>query len=257
MNLKDVVKATQEEMNSFGEKLTVDGDPGPRTIAAMGKFQLAKLELKLNDDEIERDEAAPKYWKPLVIKGVNVHPIFKVPAPYTHLHPYDFISHFMGQKEIPGSADNVLIAHTHEHSKNLGEHSDHNDYHDEVANCASGQNWVADGCGCHPAKGALAAHFDSYPGPRVVKGQLVKRGMLVRVAHPGGHITQAEKDFLWTGSGVFTGRGFNQGNTIKVSTYSQKTIVTVHDWLPLEGTVLAPIGTKALPATGGEGESTR
>src|SRR5690606_14245885 len=29
-------------------------------------------------------------WKPLIIDDVNVHPIFKVPAPYTHLHPLDF-----------------------------------------------------------------------------------------------------------------------------------------------------------------------
>lgn len=199
----------------------------------------------------------PVYWKPLVINGVNVHPRFEVPEPYTHLHPYDFVAHFVGNHEKAGSADNVLLAHTHEHSANLGAHSDRNDYHDEVPYCASGMNWTADGTGSKKTQSALASSFDNYPGKKLKKGDKVPKSALCRVAHPGGHITMANKDFVWTGHGTFEGLGFNQGNAIKVSVYDQAHIVSIHLWEPLPGTLWAPIGTHALPATGGPGESTR
>lgn len=39
-NYKDLIKFLQTEMNSQGERLTVDGDPGPKTQAALEKFDV-------------------------------------------------------------------------------------------------------------------------------------------------------------------------------------------------------------------------
>lgn len=41
MNLKDLVKKLQIEMNKQGESLSLDGDFGPKTKAAIDKFDLA------------------------------------------------------------------------------------------------------------------------------------------------------------------------------------------------------------------------
>jgi hypothetical protein len=199
----------------------------------------------------------PIYWKPH-----KYHPMFQhlLPPPYTHIHPYDVLRSVAGEKEIPGNKDNGLLAHFHEHSKNLGSHSDSNDYHDELPHCASAINWACDGGGCKKTDNAMAASFDNYPGRALKYGDWVEEGMLVRIAHPGGHITFAAKRFRWVRGSTFEGFGSNQNNSIKTSIYSTDHIKSVHVVQPLAGTVLAPIGflgTKPVPATGGPGESTR
>lgn len=204
------------------------------------------------DNGPKPDSPAPKYWKPH-----KYHPIASVPAPYTHLHPYDFICEFaLGQKEIPGSKDNGLLAHTHEHCKNLGSHSDTNDYHDEVPYCSSGLNWTADGCGCEKTDHALASSWDNYIGKKLKKGDKVSKGDIVRIKD-SNHVTLANRDFTWTGSGYFEGTGFNQGNMVKVSIYPQSRIVTVHKWQPKPGTVLRPIQKQAVLGSTSVSESTR
>ena len=40
MNLKELIKRLQQELNAQGEKLTVDGDPGPKTQAALSKYDV-------------------------------------------------------------------------------------------------------------------------------------------------------------------------------------------------------------------------
>lgn len=188
----------------------------------------------------EPGEPAPQYWRPH-----PYHPMFKVPAPYTHLHPYDFLMKFKGEKEISGSRDNPLIAHMHEHSGNLGTHSDSkNDYHDEVPHCSSALQWVADGCGCEKTGNALASSWDNYVGQKLKEGDWVEVGDIVRIAHPGGHVTLCNKRFQWIDGRSFEGFGSNQGNSIKVSSYSTSHIKSVHKWKPKPGTKLAPIGTK-------------
>jgi hypothetical protein len=79
----------------------------------------------------------------------------------------------------------------------------------------------------------------------------------VRIAHPGGHVTLCNKRFRWIDGRSFEGFGSNQGNSIKVSSYSTSHIKSVHKWKPKPGTKLAPIGSRAGDATGSEGESTR
>lgn len=247
--------------------LTADGWVGPITRAALNKA------LDVKGEPIEPvnpgERVIPNLWKPLVINGVNVHPIFNVPAPYTHLHPIDFMRAVAGEKEIYGSKDNVLIAHFHEHSPNLasaetgGSGDAKNHYHDEVPHCMSAQNWAQDGCGCYKSDTALASSGEKYAkkyGSRAYKpGDTIPEGALICI---DGHITRANKIFVWNKdkSGSFEGFGSNQGNTIKTSIYPQKRIRTICDDMPKPGTVLAPIGIlghKPVPVKGDGNESTR
>lgn len=261
--MKEFWKKIQEALNLLGEKLDTDGIPGPLTNAALARkgvtIDTSKAVLPASPVSGPR---GPKNWASLIRAGVELHPVFDVPAPYTHLHPIDFLRAFAGQKEIPGAKDNILIAHFHEHAGNLGTHSDDkNDYSDEVPHCASAQNWAQDGCGCEKSNNALASSYQGYAkkfGTRAYKiGDVIPEGAIITVP---GHVTRANKTFKWTGLGTFEGFGSNQGNTIKTSIYAQSNIVTACDDKPKDGTVLAPIGilgTKPVPATGSTGESTR
>lgn len=243
---------TEAAVKDFQSKnnLTVDGWAGPLTMIALDRA------IALLDGEVEtpdENEPKPQYWKPH-----PYHPMFKVPAGYTHLHPIDVLRSVAGEREILGSKDNPLIAHFHEHSGNLGEHSDKNDYHDEVPHCASAQNWAQDGAGCEKSNNALASSYEKYAakyGSRAYKkGELIPEGAIICI---DGHVTRANRPFKWTGSGTFEGFGSNQGNTIKTSTYPQSRIRTICDDKPKPGTRLAPIGTKPIPSTGTGNESTR
>lgn len=245
----ECVRDFQREHN-----LTVDGWVGPLTMIAIDRA-IAALdgEVEVPDDD-DPETPAPIYWKP-----GPYHPMFKVPAGFTHLHPIDVLRSVRGEREILGKKDNPLIAHFHEHAGNLGVHSDTNDYHDEVPHCSSALNWTADGAGCHKSNNALASSWEKckekFGAHQYKKGDWIEEGDIICI---NGHVTLANRRFKWTGSGSFEGFGSNQGNTIKTSTYPQSRIRTIHKWKPLPGTKLAPIGTKPVPSTGsGNGESTR
>ena len=262
MSVSEITKKLQHLLNLLGAspKLAEDGDYGPKSTSA---YELAVA--KYMGGSVGEDTSPPPppvvapndgeamHWKP-----GPFHPIFTVPAPFTHLHPLDFLKKFEGEKEIPGSKDNPLIAHTHEHSGNLGTHSEGADYHDEVPHCSSGLNWTADGCRCYKSNNALASSWDNYQGHAYKKGDVIKRGAIVRIKQPGGnHVTMADQEFVWDSNGSFVGFGANQGNSYKASSYHKAYIVTAHDWAPKPGTVLAPIGTISSLASGDEGESTK
>ena len=261
--MQEFWKKIQEALNLLGEKLVVDGIVGPLTKAAMTRKGVVIDTAKaVKPTGTVKGDRGPMNWPSLVRAGVELHPVFAVPAPYTHLHPIDFMRAFAGQKEIPGAQDNILIAHFHEHAGNLGTHSDDkNDYSDEVPHCASAQNWAQDGCRCEKSDNALASSYQGYAkkyGSKAYKvGDLVPEGAIITLP---GHVTRANKSFVWGKSGTFEGFGSNQGNTIKTSIYSQANIITACDDMPKPGTKLAPIGilgTKPVPATGTTGESTR
>lgn len=267
MSDKDFVKKTQRLLNNIGTepRLTEDGVPGPKTMAALDA-QIAKT------GPVAMPPTTPPVTPPKPVEPGVVAPVYPKPhpfhprfdhllkAPFTHIHPFDVLRSVAGEKEIPGSKDNPLIAHFHEHSGNLGTHSDTNDYSDEVPHCASAINWACDMAGCKKTNNAMASSFDNYPGVALKPGDWVEVGDLVRIAHPGGHITFANKRFQWKPNGTFEGFGSNQGNTIKTSIYDTDHIKSVHRVTPLPGTVLAPIGilgNKPIPATGTSNESTR
>lgn len=199
--MKEFWKHIQQALNLLGETLTVDGIPGPKTNAAMIKRGLFVDTDKAVPDKPKAPEAGlrgPQNWPSLIRAGVELHPVFKVPEPYTHLHPIDFMRAFAGEKEIPGAKDNILIAHFHEHAGNLGTHSDDkNDYSDEVPHCASAQNWTQDGTGCEKSNNALASSYEGYAkkfGSRAYKkGELIPEGAIICL---DGHVTRANKPFV-------------------------------------------------------------
>lgn len=220
--------------------LVQDGIVGPKTWRMLSYAQT-----------YTPPEVLPSYWKPS-----KYHPIATVQSPYTHLHPYDFIcTYALGEKEIPGSKHNPLLAHTHEHCANLGTHSEVNDYPDETPYCSSGLNWTADGTGCFKTDNALAFSWKKYVGDSVQKDGLVRKGDIIVLGR--SHVCIANKDFKWTGSGTFEGLGFNQGNMVKVSSYGQNDIVAVKKWKAKEGTVLRPIQLQAKLGSTVANESTR
>lgn len=195
-------------------------------------------------------------------QGVSPHePVTEIPMQkpvvlppgkkYTHMHPIDWVRKEKREKdprEISGSKDNPVIQEYLEHCDNIGGFKDGKLHHDEVPWCSALPNAAADSCGCFKTNNALASSWDKYSqcgAKRFKKGDKIPEGAIVRIAHPGGHVTLANSPFTWTGSGTFPGLGGNQGNRINVSSYSQEHIVSIHDWKAKPGTLLAPIGTKA------------
>ncbi len=247
------IKRLQGSLNDRGAHLKVDGDYGPLTEAATMKAIGGEVRSEVVETKPPVKAGDPVYWKP-----GPFHPIFNVPAPYTHLHPIDILRSVAGEKEILGSKDNPLIAHFHEHSGNLGVHSEGADYHDEVPHCASAQNWAADGAGCEKSNNALASswgkpYITKYNAREYKVGEMVPEGSLVCL---GSHITLANRAFQYTKHGTFEGFGSNQGNTIKTSTYSQSKIIAICAFVPKPSTRLAPIGTDPVASTGVGNEST-
>jgi len=271
----DVLKL-QTALNNNGAALKLDGDFGSKTREAVSVFQKSK-------GSVGSGIIGPKTleWLGLEVKGTeetvyvpgepiypSVHPFHprfdsKLPKPYTHLHPFDVARSVAGETEIPGSRHNPFIAHLHEHSGNLGVHSEGADYSDEVPHCSSGLNWCADMSGCEKSNNALAASWSdssraSY-NPRL--GDWVEVGDIIhKKTGKQNHVTLCNKRFNKRTAKYYEGFGFNQGNSIKTSTYKVADIKSVQMWKPKKGTHLAPIGflgTKPVPATGGANESTR
>jgi uncharacterized protein (TIGR02594 family) len=177
-------------------------------------------------------------------------------GPYTHQHPIDLARKHLGLKEISGSKHNPQIQEFHEACDNIGGRKDNKLHPDEVPWCSSFINWLAEQCGCEKTNNALASSWDKYVGKTYKRGELIPEGAIVRIAHPGGHVTLNNKPFQWVGTGMFEGLGGNQSNRVCVAEYRKTDIVSIHDWKPKPGTVLAPIGTKPSDSEG-EGGSTR
>lgn len=269
---KALVKKLQKAMNDAGHtpKFAETGNYGALTEAALKQYEFTVSAKKVTAVPLPptTGERPSYYLKSLVIEGVEVHPYYPVPAPYTHPHPMDMSRSMAFEKEKAGkAANNVLIAHAHEHSPNLakpetgGPEDAKNNYADEVPHCMSHQNLVQDLCGCEKSSTALAntgrGYAKRHGAKAYKKGDTVPEGANIVLT---GHITRANKAFVWDDKGSFEGYGANQGNTIKTSLYAKSKITAAYDDKPKPGTVLAPIGTlpfKSVPPNGKPGESTR
>lgn len=250
-----VLQARLKELGYFSSE--VGGNFLDKTRDAVKAFQVAN---GLTPD----GEVGAYTWKKLgtaKAKADLFHPVFVVPKPFTHLHPIDVLRSVAGEKEIPGSKDNPLIAHFHEHSGNLGAHSDKNDYSDEVPHCSSAWNWACDMSGCEKSNNALASSWEEMHAKcgayKFKKGDDIPEGAIVNL---DGHVSAANEPFKWTGNGDVNLFGSNQSNTIKTSSYAQSRIRCIHLVKPKAGTVLAPIGIlghKPIASTGSKDESTR
>lgn len=182
--------------------------------------------------------------------------------PVMRLHPIDWVRNekkTLDPKEISGTAkNNPRIQWYLEHCDNIGGFKDGKLHADEVPWCSALPNAAADACGCLKTNNALASSWDRYSGKSYKKGDKIPEGAIVRIAHPGGHVTLANKAFTWSGTGSFEGLGGNQGNMIKVSSYSQKYIVSIHDWAPKPGVVIPAVKSSSTgSAADGDKESTR
>jgi len=242
MELKTAIEIIQKLANKLGANLSVDGQYGPKTDKAVA----ALLGIP---NQVEQ----PAPGKPIYPAPHPHHRFFKVAWPFTHAHPFDVMMSIVGTKEVAGQKDNPLIAHFHEHSGNLGSHSDGNDYSDEVPWCSSVLNWAADMSGCRKTNNALAASWKKYGNDR--KGDWVEKGDIVVLGTR--HVTLAAKRFNRKTEETFNGFGGNQNNQLKTSAYNTSEISSVQAWSPLLGTLLAPIGTMPPPATGPKDESTK
>jgi len=217
------VKDLQRALNEFGANppLKVDGIPGPKTLQALAAAmakETAKFDGKL-------------------------------------MHPIDLCRTKLGLKEIPGKLNNPEIQEMLEACDNIGGRKDKKVHPDEIPWCSALLNWLAEQCGMEKTNNALASSWDKY-GESC--GDWVEEGDIVTIAHPGRHVTLANKRFNRKTAKTFEGLGGNQGNRIKVSTYSCADIKAARKWKPLEGNTMPPVKSKSTsngkPTTG---ESTR
>lgn len=270
------VGVLQEALVKHGADISIDEDFGSITKKAISVFQKSKGSAGSGRVGLKTIE-----WLGLVIKKskepVHIpgspkypskhpfHPRFEdqLPAPYTHLHPFDVTLSVVGEKEIPGKKHNPFIAHLHEHSLKLGHHSEGADYSDETPHCSSGLNWAADMSGCEKSDNALASSWGRKSGKHYKQrtGDWVEVGDKIwKKTGKQNHITLCDKRFNRTTAKYYTATGFNQGNSIKSSRYKVKDIKDVMEWVTKPGTVLAPIGIlghKPVPSNGSNNESTR
>lgn len=75
MNFQDLIKELQKELNKNGESLTVDGDPGPKTRAALAKydvdFTLKRAPLKPDIIQVGNDFGAPWVFANIDLLGLH------------------------------------------------------------------------------------------------------------------------------------------------------------------------------------------
>lgn len=211
MTYKEFVKKLQTAMNAQGESLTVDGDPGPKTQAALSKF----------DVTIGLTKSAPVVTPPVVSDGKR---------------PIDWARTQLGQKEVSGSQDNPVIQEYHSHAR-LGSNQ-----HDEVPWCSSFLNAAADACGMEKTNDASAISWKNYVGETC--GDLIEEGDIIlltpAVSGSTGHVTMANKTFYRSKVDTFEGLGGNQSNSVNVSSYKTSRIVVAKKWKPKAAVVSDP-----------------
>ena len=199
MQVKDLVKKLQIEMNAQGESLVVDGDLGPKTSSALDKFDVAVILSK----------------KPVQIPVLDGS--MKTPIQWARGE--------LGQKEISGSQDNPRIRWYHSHTS-MGSSPD------EVPWCSSFLNACADECGMQKTNKATAISWKTYgldAGDDVAEGDIV----LLKPMAPGGtgHVTLANKAFKRSRDKSFEGIGGNQANSVNVKTFNTADIVACRKWV--------------------------
>lgn len=220
------IKALKAELNALGAnpKLSVEGPlatkVGPSTLAALAKA----LE--------EQDQMVGSF-----------------------VHPIDLMRTMIGLKEKPGNVHERQIQEFLEACDNIGGRKDNKLHADEVPWCSGVINWLAEKCGMEKTNNALAASWDKY---NESCGDWVEEGDIVTLAQPGRHVTLANKRFNRKTAKTFEGLGGNQGNSIKVSTYSVSKIKAARKWKPKAGVKVPPVKSSSSGSTAdGSKESTR
>lgn len=217
MQFRDLIKKLQAELNAQGESLSLDGDPGPKTQAALAKFDVQMVLSKA--------------------------PIVLPPENSKLLTPIIWARGELGNKEIPGVQDNPRIRWYHTHCANIGS----KEHPDEVAWCSSFLNAAADECGMDKTDNALASSWDKYGEDT---GDQVDEGDVITIRHADGsrHVTMANKPFNRKTDSTFEGLGGNQSNSVKVSNYPTNQIVGARKWKPKFQSNPLPVDNDLNPA---------
>lgn len=237
------IELLQKSLNAMGEKLTVDGDFGPKTEAALAKYTFA---ITLNRKPAE--SPAPE--------GTN--------PPW-----YDEAKKYSGKKETDPAFNSFMSGFW----AKIGLPNFKTIIGSAAAWCGLAMSVALIGVGADFAKnGFRAKAWDTYGHEVVWRTNGVPKGAMVRINHSNpincasasdNHIAQAEGDCtaedLLKADASIDLYGGNQGNTWKVSTYKASQICAVR-WpkdvkdFPLPGKVLKSVKCSSKAPTG---ESTR
>ncbi|MFM6929048.1 MAG: hypothetical protein ACKOX6_11330 [Bdellovibrio sp.] len=202
---KILIKRLQEAMNDQGENLTVDGDLGPKTLAATEKYNFKIIATR--KEENKKSSSPP--W-------------------------YLFALKFKGKKETDPEFAKMMVPKWKLVGLNLGTIAAN-----WAAWCGLAMAVALAGVGVDYAKnGASAKNWDQYGVTIDWKKDGIPQGAIVRINHnlncassAGNHVAQANgdctsQDLLKSGASIDL-YGGNQGNTWKVSTFSAKEICAV------------------------------
>ena len=213
MTFEELVKRAQRAMNAHGEKLTVDGDPGPKTRAALAKYDITLSAIKAAQPVPSTPPASSKK---------------KTPPWYT------FALRFKGKKETDPTFNRDMSKKWSLFGMNLGTIAT-----SWAAWCGLAMAVALSGVGVDYAKnGALARNWPKYGVEVSWRTDGVPQGAIVHINNAGvcsssssNHVAQANGDCsaadLLKPGGTIALYGGNQGNTWKVSVYAASKICAV------------------------------
>lgn len=214
MRISELIKKLQSALNAQGEKLTVDGAPGPKTQAALANYDVEIIVKKKATQQV------PETPPPTGDK--------KTP-PW-----YSFALKFKGKKETDKEFSDYMVPKWSLFGMNLGTIAQ-----SWAAWCGLAMAVALSGVGIDYAKnGALARNWAKYGVEVEWKKDGVPQGAIVHINNAGNcssssnnHVAQANGDCTAaeiTKSGAMIDLyGGNQGNTWKVSTYAASKICAV------------------------------
>lgn len=193
MTTKDAVLELQRALNNNQhEKLALDGDPGPITIAAIKRYR----------------EPVPVSKPPIAALPIN-----DLVAWMTWAKAH------LGEHEVLGSKDNPFIM-------SLYPDGNYPQQHDEVPWCACFVNAALKRNGYKGSNSAAAKSFDKYGTACEPKYGAI---ITLRHANGGRHVTFFSH-WVNEAAGLAACLGGNQANSVKVSTYNFKKELVASRW---------------------------
>lgn len=208
MNYKDLVKLLQSALNKFGEDLTVDGDLGSKTQAALDKYDIELTVKKRKASEPAPDKKSPPW--------------------------YLFALKFKGKKETDPEFNKEMSAKWSLFGMNLGTIAK-----SWAAWCGLAMAVSLSGVGIDYARnGSLAKNWAKYGVEVDWKKDGIPQGAIIHINHnaacassSSNHVAQANGDCtaedLLKKDATIDLYGGNQGNTWRVSTFPAAHICAV------------------------------
>lgn len=242
MTFRDFIKTLQTELNRLGEKLTVDGDHGPKTLAALSKYEVTVTARAAEKNQTTGQPAAKK------------------DPPW-----YSFAKTFDGKKETDASFAAFMVSKWKLVGLDLKTIAT-----SWAAWCGLAMAVALSGVGLDYQKnGALAKNWATYGVEVDWTKDGIPKGSVVQINHSrcgdaaGNHVAVANGDCsaadLARAGATIDLYGGNQGNSWKKSTFAVRTICAVR-WpkdvqdFPKPGPVLK---SYSCSSSGPDGDSTR